>query len=71
MITIANNNKTEDTINISTNEVEPINTSNSQENIENNDIEREKDVTLRRCYSTKPTDISREKFHSKFYRETY
>ena len=27
-------------------EVEPINTSNSQENIENNDIEREKSVTL-------------------------
>ena len=46
MITIANNNKTEDIINISTNEVEPINTSNSQENIENNGIEREKDVTL-------------------------
>ena len=27
-------------------EVEPTNTSNSQENIENNDIEREENVTL-------------------------
>ena len=40
---IRNNKSSEQDI---SHEVEPINTSNSQENIENSDAEREKDVTL-------------------------
>ena len=40
---ISNNKSSEEDI---FHEVEPINTPNSQENIENSDAEREKDVTL-------------------------
>ena len=40
---VSNNKNSEQDV---SHEVEPINTSNSQENIENNDIEKEKDVTL-------------------------
>ena len=40
---IRNNKSSEQDI---SHEVEPINTTNSQENIENSDAEREKDVTL-------------------------
>ena len=47
-------------------EVEPTNTSNSQENIENNDTEREENVTLQN------REVSSEKkIYSKFHRETY
>ena len=40
---VSNNENSEQDV---SHEVEPINTSNSQENIEKNDTEREKDVTL-------------------------
>ena len=46
-------------------DVEPINTSNSQENLKNNNTEREENITLQN------QEISPEKnFYSKFYRET-
>ena len=60
---VSNNKNSEQDV---SHEVEPINTSNSQENIENHDIEREEDVTLQNQEIS-----SRETFHSKFHRETF
>ena len=47
-------------------EMEPTNTSNSQENIENNGIARDENVTLQ------SQEISPDKkYYSKFHRERY